>query len=39
MHWCADETNALMAALPLLGGVIVWLKVKWARRPRKGNRA
>jgi hypothetical protein len=28
-HWCQDETNALLIALPFLGIVITWIKVKW----------
>jgi hypothetical protein len=27
-HWCADETQALLASLPVLGFVWIWLRVR-----------
>jgi len=29
MHWCADETNQLMAALPFVGVAVAWIRAKW----------
>lgn len=28
MHWCQDETNALLAMLPFVGFALVWLRMK-----------
>ena len=27
MHWCPDETQMLLAAMPMLSSIITWIKV------------
>ena len=36
MHWCADETLALLAALPFVGFAFSWVRMKW--RAWRGKR-
>lgn len=28
MHWCNDETQALLASIPVLGAAWLWVRVK-----------
>ena len=32
MHWCADETMAMLAALPFLGFAWAWIKTRFRKK-------
>lgn len=34
MHFCQDELFAILAAIPMLSGALVWLRSKMRRRPK-----
>lgn len=39
MHWCAEETMALVASIPVIGAAWLYLKSKWRAWRQKGRKS
>lgn len=37
MHWCAEETTALLSSIPILGWLWLYVKTKWRTWRQKGR--